>query len=161
MNSFALFGLGIVMSFLAFTIVTKVYIWPRLRNMGQTDALVPLVIPHIFRFAGLSFLVPGVVSPSLPQSFAVPAAYGDLLAAILAAIATLSLVGRKPWAIPSVWVFNVLGAVDLLAGYYQGRNSVGNDPGLLGAAYFIPTVVVPPLLVTHALIFRLLLRPKQ
>ena len=30
MNSFALFGLSILMSFLAFAIVTKVYIWPRL-----------------------------------------------------------------------------------------------------------------------------------
>jgi hypothetical protein len=27
------------------------------------------------------------------------------------------------------------------------------DPGSLGVAYFIPTVVVPPLLVTHGLMF--------
>ena len=62
MNSLALFGLSILMSFLAFTIVTKVYVWPRLRVMHRTDALIPLVIPHMFRFAGLSFLIPGVVS---------------------------------------------------------------------------------------------------
>jgi hypothetical protein len=30
-------------------------------------------------------------------------------------------------------------------------------PGRLGAAYFIPTAVVPPLLLTHGLVFRLLL----
>jgi hypothetical protein len=160
MNSFALFGLSILMSFLAFTLVTKVYIWPRLLVMGQTDALIPLVVPHIFRFAGLSFLTAGVVSPALSRSFAIPAAYGDLGAAILAGVATLSLAARKSWAIPIVWVFNVWGAVDLLAAYYLGRNSVGVDPGLLGAAYFIPTVVVPPLLVTHGLVFWLLLRRK-
>jgi len=161
MNSTALFGLSIVMSFLAFIIVTKMYIWPRLRVMHRTDALIPLVIPHIFRFAGLSFLIPGVVSPALSPQFAAPAAYGDLAAAILAGVVTLSLAARTSWAIPMVWVFNVWGAVDLLNAFYQGRNGVGLDPGLLGAAFFIPTAVVPPLLVTHVLIFMLLLRPKQ
>jgi len=90
----AIFGLSVVMSFLAFCIVTKLYIWPRLRLMRREDALVPLVVPHTFRFVGLSFLVPGVVSPSLPSAFAVPAAYGDLVAAILAVIATLALSAR-------------------------------------------------------------------
>jgi len=161
MNSFALFGLSILMSFFAFTTVTMIYIWPRLRIMHRTDALIPLVIPHIFRFAGLSFLIPGVVSPSLSFSFAFPAAYGDLVAAILAGCATLLLTARTSWAIPFVWVFNVWGAADLLVAFYHGRNSVGIDPGLLGASYFIPVVLVPALLVTHGLVFRLLLRPDQ
>src|SRR5262245_35351174 len=91
MSSDALFGLSILMSFLAFAIVTKVYIWPRLRVMRRTDALIPLVIPHTFRFVGLSFLIPGVVSPLLSPAFAIPAAYGDLVAAILAGVATLHL----------------------------------------------------------------------
>jgi hypothetical protein len=97
------------MSFLAFAIVTKVYIWPRLRVMRRTDALVALVIAHTFRFVGLSFLIPGVVSPSLSSAFAIPAAYGDLVAAILAGVATLALAARASWAIPIVWVFNVWG----------------------------------------------------
>ena len=36
---------------------------------------------------------------------------------------------------------------------------VGIEPGQLGAAFFIPTVIVTFLLVTHVLIFMLLLRP--
>jgi len=156
----ALFGLSVLMSFLAFAIVTKLYILPRLRVMQREEALVPLVIPHTFRFVGLSFLVPGVVSPSLPSAFAVPAAYGDLVAAILAMVATLSLSARVPWAIALVWGFNVWGAVDLLHAIYQGQiGAVG--PGSFGAAFFIPTLVVPALLVTHALIFWLLLRPRK
>src|SRR5262244_2173833 len=161
MSSDALFGLSILMSFLAFAIVTKVYIWPRLRVMRRTDALLPLVIPHTFRFLGLSFLVPGVVSPSLSPAFAVPVAYGDLAAAILAGIATLALAARASWAIPVVWLFNVWGTLDLLHAIYQGQIGVGIAPGSLGAAFFIPTVVVPPLLVTHGLMFRLLLRSKE
>jgi len=156
----ALFGLSVLMSFLAFAIVTKLYILPRLRVMQREEALLPLVVPHAFRFVGLSFLVPGVVSPSLSPAFAVPAAYGDLVAAILAMVATLSLSARVPWAIALVWGFNVWGTVDLLNAIFQGQiGAVG--PGSFGAAFFIPTLVVPALLVTHALIFWLLLRPRK
>ena len=160
MNSGALFGLSVLMNFVASGIVTKLYIWPRLRIMDRDDAIVSLVAPHMFlRFIGLSFLVPGVVSPSLPAAFAVPAAYGDLVAGILAVATTIALSRRASWAIAIVWVFNVWGAADLLFAAYQGPH-VQIDPGALGAAFFIPTAVVPPLLVTHGLIFWLLLRSK-
>ncbi len=157
----ALFGLSVLMSFVAFGIVTKLYIWPRVRVMRREDALIPLVVPHTFRFVGLSFLIPGVVTPSLPTAFAFPAAYGDLVAALLAVVATLALSARASWAIAIVWVFNVWGAADLLNASYQGLIGARIDPGSLGAAFFIPTVIVPPLLVTHGLMFWLLLRPKQ
>jgi hypothetical protein len=157
----ALFGISVLMSFIAFGIVTKLYIWPRLSVVSREDALVALVVPHAFRFVGLSFLIPGVVSPSLSPAFAAPAAYGDLVAAILAIVATWALSARASLAIPAVWVFNLWGAADLLNAFYQGQIGVRIGPGSLGAAYFIPTVLVPPLLVTHGLIFWLLLRTKR
>jgi len=161
MGAEASFGLSVLLSFCAFGMVTILYILPRLRVMRREDAITALVVPHSFRFIGLSFLVPGVVSSSLPPAFAMPAAYGDLVAAILAMIAALSLSIRAIWAISIVWVFNVWGAVDLLYAFYQGQIGIGIGPGSLGAAFFIPTVVVPPLLVTHGLIFWLLLRPRR
>src|SRR5262249_4719399 len=148
MDIAALFGLSILMSFLAYGIVTKLYIWPRLRVMPREESLMALVVPHTFRFVGLSFLVPGVVSPSLSSDFAAPAAYGDLVAAILAVIATLALQARASWAIAIVWVFNVWGALDLLSAIYNGQFGVGIAPGSLGAAFYIPTVIVPALLIT-------------
>jgi hypothetical protein len=73
-----------VMSLLSSVVIAELYVWPRLRSMGRPQGLFPLLMPHMFlRFIGLSFLVPGVVSPSLPPSFALPAAYGDLVAGIL------------------------------------------------------------------------------
>jgi hypothetical protein len=155
----ALFGVSILMSFVGF--VTRLYIWPRLRTLEPQTALLPLVVPHVFRFVGLSFLIPGVVSPLLPTAFAVPAAYGDLVAAILAVAASTALSKRASLSLSLVfvWVFNLWGATDLLYAYYQGVLGLKLDAGMLGAAFFIPTLVVPPLLVTHGLIFWVLLRP--
>lgn len=62
-------------------------VWRELRQRSRVDALRPLLILHSFRFIGLAFLIPGVVSPDLPAAFSRPAACGDLVAAILALIA--------------------------------------------------------------------------
>jgi hypothetical protein len=87
----ALFGLSVLMNFVAFGLLTALYIWPRVRTLRREDALTALLVPHTFRFVGLSFLVPGVVAASLPSAFAAPAAYGDLVAALLAIAAILAL----------------------------------------------------------------------
>ena len=57
---------------------------------------------------------------------------------------------------PLVWIFNIVGLVDLLNAVFQGVRFVPN--GHFGAAYFIPALVVPALMVTHVLVFQLLLR---
>jgi hypothetical protein len=126
----------------------------RLRSLERPDALRPILVLHAFRFEGLAFLVPGVVSPDLPTAFAHSAAYGDLGAAVLALLSLASLSSGAGVVI--VWVFNLWGTFDLLHAFYEA-NAGGLMPGQLGAAYFIPTVLVPLLLVTHALIFKILL----
>jgi hypothetical protein len=114
-----------------------------------------------FRTIGLSFLVPGVVSSELPKVFAVPAAYGDFAAAVLAIVSVLLLAKHLPGAIPLVWVFNVWGTADFINAFYQGGVHARLDPGKFGAAFYIPTAMVPPLFVTHVLIFFVLVRLKN
>src|SRR5262249_45287710 len=97
MDPQALFGISILMSFVSSSVVAMLFVWPWLRNMKLNDALIRLVAPHMFRFIGLSFLIPGVVSSGLPAAFAVPAAYGDLIAAVLAVIATIGLSRGAAW----------------------------------------------------------------
>ncbi len=161
MDSKALIGLSIVLCFFASARVAQLYVWPRLHELRREEALNLLLVPHMFRFVGLSFLLPGVVSPDLSPAFALPAAYGDLAATILAMVATMALSARASWAIAMVWLFNVVGTVDLLFANYQGLIGVGLPPGVLGAAVYIPTVFVPLLLVTHVMIFQLLLRGER
>ncbi len=151
------FFLSIAFGFIAWGIVTARYIWPQLRHLQRAEALRPLFILHSFRFIGLAFLVPGVVSPDLPSAFAHAAAYGDLVAASLALLSLVSL-SRGP-GIVIAWIFNLWGSVDLLNAFYRA-NDAGLAAGQLGAAYFIPTLVVPLLLITHALAFRILLQPQ-
>jgi hypothetical protein len=158
MNPRLAFGLSILMSLLSSIVLSVLFAWPWLRTHDCGQALIWLVAPHMFlRFIGLSFLVPGVVSASLPKAWAVPAACGDFVAGILAIIAAAALAHTATWAIAVVWIFNVWGAADLLFAFYQGAR-VRLDPGSLGAAFYIVTAVVPPLLVSHALIFGLLMR---
>ncbi len=156
MDPLALFGISVVCSFVAWGIVVARYLWPWLQRVGRLEAMRVVLTIHAFRFVGLAFLIPGVVAPELPAAFARPAAYGDLLASLLAIAALATL--RGPVGILMVWIFNLWGTVDLLFAFYQGLVGVGVEPGLLGAAFFIPTVVVPFLLITHGLVFALLLR---
>jgi hypothetical protein len=74
------------------------------------DALTALLLLHAFRTAGLAIIVPEVgVDPNLPRSFATPAAYGDLIAAVLALLAITALRNRIPLASFVVWIFSVEG----------------------------------------------------
>ena len=152
------FFVSIAFSLIAWGIVAKRYLWPRLRVLGRAEALQPILILHSFRFIGLAFLVPGVVSPDLPSAFAHLDAYGDIIAATLALLALLSL--PRAAGVVFAWIFNLWGSADLLDAFYQG-NHAALIPGQLGAAYFIPTIVVPLMLITHAMAFRILLQHRR
>jgi len=151
------FFVSIAFSFIAWGIVTARYIWPGLRLRQGAEALRPLLILHSFRFIGLAFLVPGVVSPDLPSAFAHSAAYGDIIAATLAMLSLLSQ--PRGTGVVFAWIFNLWGSADILNAFYQA-NHAGLLAGQLGATYFIPTLVVPLLLITHGLAFRILLQHK-
>jgi hypothetical protein len=149
------FFVSIAFSLIVWGIVTARYIWPELRYRQRSEALRPLLILHSFRFIGLAFLVPGVVSPDLPSAFAHPAAYGDLVAAILALIALALLPSAA--GVGAAWIFNLWGLADVLNAFYQA-NRAGLLAGQLGAAFFLPTLIVPLLLITHGVAFRILLQ---
>lgn len=152
------FFASIAFAFIAWGVVAMRYIWPKLRLLPRDEALRPILVLHSFRFVGLAFMVPGVVSPELSPAFAHPAAYGDIAAATLA---LLSLATLQNWmGLVIVWSFNLWGSFDLLSAFYHGAE-VGLIPGQLGATYFIPTFLVPLMLVTHALAFWILVQGRS
>src|SRR5215475_13792657 len=151
----ALFGISVAFGLGVWGVVAWHYIWPALSEHSAPENLKPILLLHGFRFLGLAFLVPGVVSPQLPTAFAQPVAYGDFITAILALLA-LATLGTSTGTVV-IWVFNTFGTADLLFAFYQGgRISLPDRPGLLGAGYFILAAYVPLLFITHGLAFRLL-----
>jgi hypothetical protein len=153
-----LFGVNVLMSFASAIVVAALFVAPRLRILERERALALLVLPHLFlRFIGIGFLVPGVTGATLPAAFALPAAFGDLVAGLLAIVAIIGLARRASWALPAVWVFNLWGAADLLLAYVQGGR-LDIPPGAFGATFYSPTAIAPPMLVTHFLVFRVLTR---
>jgi hypothetical protein len=127
--------------------------------MDRIEAQRAIATLHSFRFFGLVFVMPGVVGPHLPGSFAAFAAYADLATGLLAMLALLTVRVR-----PLFWLFvvafNIVGMGDLLLDYYHAvQANLPAMAGELGAAYAIPVIYVPLLMITHIAAFYMLARP--
>ena len=153
MDTQAIFGLTFFLSLVVWGVIAKWSVTPWLGTKSAHEALFWLTLPHAFRHIGMVFLVPGVVAQPLPDAFAIPAAYGDLVTGVLALLGLIAL--RTGWAgaLALVWLFNIVGTVDLL----NALRHVNVAPNF-GAAWYIPTFLVPLLLVTHFMIFVRLLK---
>ena len=149
--------INLALSTLIFWMAARLYLFPRLETLKTAAVLVPILILHAFRHLGLMFLAPGATYAGMPPQFAYPAAYGDLLAAILAVIAIPSVVSGGRAARPLVWIFNLEGSLDLIVAIVLA--TAYGAPAYMGAAYWIPAFWVPALLVTHYITFLVLGRP--
>jgi hypothetical protein len=146
-----------VLGYVAWLLVLSAYVMPRLRSMDAIAAHRAIATLHSFRFFGLVFILPGFVGPDLPAQFAGFAAYWDLATGVLAMLALLTVRIR-----PLFWLFvvgfNLVGVIDLVLDYYHA--TMANVPavaGQFGAAYVIPVIYVPLLMITHVVAFYLLL----
>ena len=160
MSPVTIFNMHLILGYVAWTLCFRAYIWPRLKSMDQVAAQRAIATLHSFRFFGLVFIVPGLVGPNLPTSFATFAAYWDLATGLLAMLALLTIRIR-----PVFWLFvvafNVVGVADLVLDYYHAvQVGLPAMAGQLGATYAIPVLYVPVLMITHAVAFYLLLRPQ-
>jgi len=144
---------NVVFSTLVFGIAARLYVTPRLRlgDISARSVLLPILLLHGLRHLGLMFLAPGAIYPGLSSDFAVPAAYGDLTASILAVLCIPAVATNSPLAKPQVWIFNLEGTIDLALAIVLAN--IYNAAPFMGPAYWIPAFWVPALLVTHAVTF--------
>ena len=155
-----IFPTHLILGYVACLLCFSVYVLPRLKSMDRMAAQRVIATFHSFRFFGLVFILPGVVGPNLPAGFATFAAYGDFAAGVLALSALLAVRVR-----PLFWLlivtFNLVGAFDILFDYYHAIH-VGLPvlAGQLGAAYAIPILYVPMLMITHIVALYWLVRPQ-
>jgi len=160
MSPETIFNIHLILGYAAWLLCFGAYVMLRLKSMDQVAAQRAIATLHSFRFFGLVFIVPGVVGPNLPGSFATFAAYWDLTTGVLAILALLT-VRIRPLFWLLVVAFNLVGVIDLILDYYHATQ-VGLPAlaGQLGATYAIPIIYVPALMITHAVAFYLLLRPQ-
>lgn len=156
MEQLTILILSMTFGLLIYSLIAKWYVVPYLISMPRSEAFVPILLFHCFRYIGLSFLIPGIVSSDLSPLFSQPAAYGDLLTAVLALVALMALRNRWSFAVALVWIFNIVGTLDFFSAIYLGIRYA--SPSLMGPTYFIPVIIVPAMLVGHYIIFKLLLR---
>src|SRR5262249_9208364 len=105
---------NLLFSTVVFAIAAKLYLLPLLPRLEPRSVLIPIRLLDALRHLGLMFLASGAVFPGLPEQFAKPAAFGDLLTAILALVALCAVVRRSSRARPLVGLFNVVGTIDLI-----------------------------------------------
>jgi hypothetical protein len=147
------------MSLAAYLALGWWFIRPWLQQKPVRTALSILLIPQLFRHVGISLLVPEIVDPTFPRAMALQTAIGDMIAALLAWVALISL--RVGWrhAVTAVWVFNLVGLTDMLLNLSNGvRLQVADH---LGAAWFGIAFVVPLMLAVHILIFVFLVSARK
>jgi hypothetical protein len=157
----ALFQTQLVLGYVAWLLCFGAYGLPWLKSMDRVAAQRAIATLHSFRFFGLVFILPGVVSPNLPADFAVFAAYGDFATGVLAMLALLT-VRISPLLWLFVVAFNLVGTVDLIVDYYDAiQVGLPAHAEWLGATYAIPIIYVPLLMITHIAAFYFLVRPQS
>ena len=161
MSTEILFETHLVLGYVAWLLCLSAYGLPWLSSMDRVAAHRAIATLHSFRFFGLVFILPGVVSPDLPAGFAVFAAFGDFATGVLAMLALLTVRIRQLFW-PFVVAFNLVGTVDLILDYYHAiQVGLPQRAGELGATYMIPIIYVPLLMITHIVAFYFLVRPRQ
>ncbi len=148
--------INLLLSLVVFSIAARIYVLPKVNATTLHWIAPPILLLNAMRHLGLMFLAPGVALSGLPTAFAYPAAFGDFLSATLALVALYVLRTRPTQALPWLWLFNVVGALDFISSITLA-NVHGAAP-FLSAAYWIPAFWVPMLITSHYVMFVQLLR---
>src|SRR6266516_3183876 len=93
----AIFDRALTVNLIANTVIfyvaARLYLLPLVPRIRSQQILVPILLLHSTRHLGLMFLTRGATFPGMPPQFAYPAAFGDLITAVLA-FAAIPLVLR-------------------------------------------------------------------
>ena len=160
MDTRHLLALQMATNLVSWSLVARWFVWPRVRDRTREEALVPLVAMHWLRTLGLFALVPEVSGAHAAAStWAHHVAIGDMVTVVLAMITVGLLRARHRAAVACTWMFNVWGAGDCAHAAMNAAREEILAHGLAAHA-FVVTFGVPALVVSHALVFVVLLRKR-
>lgn len=119
MDNFAIINLQAIVGTLAIILGFQWWIKPRVANLSIQAALLPFVFLNAFRYLGLTFMAKEQFYDGFPTDFLTTAGLLDLTTAILAIVTAIALKNKWRFAIPLVWVFNIVGFGDLITAFPQ------------------------------------------
>jgi hypothetical protein len=111
----------VVGSFIAFPIVGFVFAYflsASLRAFAQSISMTFLVGSHLWRFVGAGFVI-GWLAGRLPAGFAVPAGFGDIIAA-LGALFLIPPIRKGTASKGLLYAWNIFGLIDLVGAIVLG-----------------------------------------
>ena len=159
LNTFQILILQSTLGIIACSVLVRLYFTSALEKFGFKRVLTFLLTIHLFRYVGSTVLVSEIADPNLPRAFAVQIAYGDIISGILAIVAIFWIIRKEENSLLPVWLFNSIGLLDLLNMMVQstmiGLTGVSYN---LGATWFVVTVYVPVLIISHLVIFWMLFK---
>lgn len=160
MNNFIIINLQAVIGATSLFLAFKFWIQPRIKNLSIHDALLPFVFLNTFRYLGLSFMAKEQFYDGFPIEFLTTVGLWDMATAILAIITALALKSKWQYAIPLVWLFNIVGFADLITAFPQffGLKLYDYDLGFIWLTFITYGLAA---FLSHIYIFYRLLKPNS
>lgn len=151
MDNFTIINLQAVTGTIAILLGYSYWVKPRLAHLSVHDALLPFVFLNTFRYLGLTFMAKEQFYDGFPTEFMTTVGLWDFATSILAILAAIALKNRWTFAIPLVWIFNLVGFSDLISAFPQffGLELYNQDLGFIwlmfvtfGLATFISHILI-------------------
>tara|TARA_R110002020_G_scaffold379911_2_gene591153 strand:- start:1909 stop:2397 length:489 start_codon:yes stop_codon:yes gene_type:complete len=119
MDNFTIINLQALTGTIAIILGFKYWIQPRISNLSLHEALLPFVFLNTFRYLGLTFMAKEQFYDGFPTEFLTTVGLLDFTTALLAIITAIALKNKWSFAIPLVWIFNIVGFGDLISAFPQ------------------------------------------
>lgn len=119
MDNFTIINIQVLTGTVALLLGFRYWIQPRISQLALHDALLPFVFLNAFRYLGLTFMAKEQFYGGFPEEFLTTVGLLDLTTALLAIVSVVALKTRWRFAIPLVWIFNLVGFGDLITAFPQ------------------------------------------
>ena len=157
MTPFIIGNIQFTLSLIAYALIMAWFIHPVLKGKTWTVAVVPLLLVHVFRYGPLTLLMPEQVDMNIALTARETIAYGDFVSGLLALVAVVLVRYKLSGAKIAVWVFSVVGLLDVIWATKTGMQA-GMLDHFIGFNLYILNFYVPMLIVTHVMIIKYLLK---
>lgn len=157
MSNLVILNLQIVVALGVYVVIYRIYLqrWFAAQPFGR--AVLPLLLLHVFRYLGLTLIVPGQMDAAVSMDALQIIAWGDFASGLAALLAAIAVHHRWSASTALVGLFSVVGIGDLiLVGITATRAGIFFSD--MGTMWFVCVLYAPVMLLTQIYIAYRLVR---